>query len=444
MTVIVNSNFQGCYLSGKSYTEIRRFIFIGSAGSGVTTAIPNFKQKDVTVIGMSVAPGFAPNDDCIYENVAFQGAATTGTIFGGARSSLKNCKISNAAFNLALSTGLQVEKLVSNRSPSYGLIFTSGSCRQGYNINGVVINNAATADLRCATDGVSIKAYESTLNGTTKLSTTGGAIICQNYNGDTAAVLGSQGGTTYSRDVTTLDTGASSSIRLLINSSSFNTLFPLFWELPTYNHTIASISGNACTVSMRIKKTHATNIAGRLEVKRGVILAADATTDLPSDTNWNTVTVSFTPTADGPVEVYIELWSTATTESIYIDPDSLVFTMGGVSYSNTNHRWNYGLPVTDFRANYSDPAIANVRSGTAYKYEANANNKTGTCAVPAAANVLLGVAVDATTGTFNEAARNVDPGVANVKLATNYKIQNASLTGTLAGGGGASPAYFIS
>jgi hypothetical protein len=90
----------------------------------------------------------------------------------------------------------------------------------------------------------------------------------------------------------------------------------------------------------------------------------------------------------------------------------------------------------DVRANYSDPAIANVRSGTSYKYESNANNKTGTCAVPAASNVLLGVAVDATTGTFDEASRNTDPGEANVKLGTGYKIQNVNKTGTLIGGGG--------
>jgi hypothetical protein len=277
--------------------------------------------------------------------------------------------------------------------------------------------------------------YDATLNSTTKLSIAAGGLICQNYNGDSAAVIGGEVGITYSRDTATVDSGASASLRLLVNSSSFNTTFPLFWSLLTYNHTYGSISGNACTVSMRVKKTHATNIAGRLEVKRGVILASDAVTTLPSDTNWNTVTVSFTPTADGPVEVYLELWATSTTDSIYIDPDSLVFTMGGVSYSNTNHRFNYGLPTTDLRFNYSDPAIANVRSGTTYKYEANANNKTGTCAVPAASNVLSGVAVDATTGTFDEAARNTDPLEANVKTGTNYKIKNVSKTGTYGGGG---------
>jgi hypothetical protein len=81
------------------------------------------------------------------------------------------------------------------------------------------------------------------------------------------------------------------------------------------------------------------------------------------------------------------------------------------------------------------PVVGNVRSGTSYWL--NGSNVTGTCAVPAASNVLSGVSVDATTGTFDEAARNTDPGIANVRSGTNYKIQNASLTGTMAAGGSA-------
>lgn len=46
---------------------------------------------------------------------------------------------------------------------------------------------------------------------------------------------------------------------------------------------------------------------------------------------------------------------------------------------------------------YTDPGIANVRSGTGYTY--NSASLTGTCAVPAAGDVKLGVAVDNTVGT---------------------------------------------
>jgi hypothetical protein len=67
------------------------------------------------------------------------------------------------------------------------------------------------------------------------------------------------------------------------------------------------------------------------------------------------------------------------------------------------------------------PAAANVRLGTAV----DAGN--GTAAIPAPGNVKLGVAVDATNGTLE----STDPGIANVRRATSYKIESATLVGTL-------------
>ncbi len=95
---------------------------------------------------------------------------------------------------------------------------------------------------------------------------------------------------------------------------------------------------------------------------------------------------------------------------------------------------------------YSDPGIANVRSGTGYTF--NSVSLTGTCSVPTAANVRLGTAVDATTGTcVVPAAADVksgvsvdattgtllstNPGAANVLAPTPYSINSVSFTGTL-------------
>ena len=206
------------------------------------------------------------------------------------------------------------------------MVFTSGSCRQGYNVRQVVINNSTTADMRCATGGVSIKGYDVTLNSTTKLSIAGGCIIAQNYNGDSAAVAGGQTGLGITRDTSTVDGTAASSLRLLVNANTYVSAFPLYFEGPTYKHS-SSISGASVTVTMRCKKSHATDISARMEVKRGIILASDATTTLTDDTNWNTVSINFTPTADGPIEVYFELWSSSTTESVYVNPESLSVTV---------------------------------------------------------------------------------------------------------------------
>jgi hypothetical protein len=55
MTVIVNSNFSGVPIVGKSYTELRRFIFIGCTGNG-PSGQAFFKQQDVAILGIQATP----------------------------------------------------------------------------------------------------------------------------------------------------------------------------------------------------------------------------------------------------------------------------------------------------------------------------------------------------------------------------------------------------
>ncbi len=95
-----------------------------------------------------------------------------------------------------------------------------------------------------------------------------------------------------------------------------------------------------------------------------------------------------------------------------------------------------GLSVTgtyDGSDRWSDPGESNVRSLTAYKANNTSNNKTGTCAVPSAANTKVGVSVDNTTGTYDGSDRHTDPGIANVRAGQAYKSNSTSdnRTGTL-------------
>ncbi len=263
MSVFVISNFIGSFMVMKNYTELRRCIFIGNGSAG-TSGVAFAKIKDCAVIGAAAAPGqisgtSAP--DCVFENIQLAGtsSATALTIFSGDRSKMIGAKLTNMQPSFLLGEGLQLEDIWVRRSSTYGMIFTSGSCRQGYNARKINVDNAATADLRCATAGTSIKIWDATLSGSTKISTTAGCIMVQNYGGDSAAVLGGANGLTISRDTATVDGTAATSLRLLVNSSSYSSGFPLYWEGPTYKHG-SSINGASVTVSMRIKKTHATNI----------------------------------------------------------------------------------------------------------------------------------------------------------------------------------------
>jgi hypothetical protein len=328
MAVYVVSNFTGACIGMKNYTELRNCIFIGH-GVSSTAGVTFTKMKNVAFIGG--APGqfaTAAATDCRYENVIIAGYAYNAemNIYAPERTRFINTKITCARITAYLCEGLQLENIWVSRSTAYGIIFATGSCRQGYNVSKLKIANAATADLRCSTAGTSIKIWDATLGGSTKISTTAGCIMVQNYGGDTSAVLGSAAGLIISRDTSVVDGTAESSLKLLVNTTTASSLYPLYWQGPTYKHP-ASISGASVTVSMRIKKSHATNILGRLEVKRGVIISADAVTDIPSDTNWNTVSVTFTPSSDGKIEVYFEIWATSSTDYVLINPKSLTVTV---------------------------------------------------------------------------------------------------------------------
>ena len=395
MSVFMISNFVGSPMRLLNFTKVSRCIFIGcNAGGPSGQAFGEF--DNCAFLGVVVSPGvFTGNTDTIFRNIIVAGSPIPGGLFAGERNKYIGIKITSTPATFSLAEGLQAEDIWVRRSASYGLVLSSGSCRQGYNMRKVNVSDSSTADLRCTITGASVKIYDATLSGTNKLSVTAGSVLIQNYNGDSTAVFGAANGIVYSRDTATVDSGASASVRLQVNSNTYSSGFPLYWEIGTYNHALGSINGQSCSISMRLKKSHATNIAARLEVKRGVILAEDAVTTLSDNTNWNTVTVSFTPTADGPIEVYLELWSTATTESVYYDPDSLIVTVAGVTQANKNHRFNYGVPVVDQRANYSDPGIANVKTGTEYKYESSVNNKTGTLSASGAAGYSKGRVVNA-------------------------------------------------
>lgn len=103
-----------------------------------------------------------------------------------------------------------------------------------------------------------------------------------------------------------------------------------------------------------------------------------------------------------------------------ITPTSVALT-GGTGSLNGASRTQY-VAVSNFEGfSYSDPGVANVRSGTGYTY--TGLSKTGTAVIPTAANVRLGTAVDATTGTLDLPAESA------VQSGVTY--DNGTKTGTL-------------
>jgi hypothetical protein len=132
--------------------------------------------------------------------------------------------------------------------------------------------------------------------------------------------------------------------------------------------------------------------------------------------------------------------------------DGLSYTDPGIANVKTGTGYTQaGVSLTgtyDGSDRWTDPGIANVRSGTAYKANSTSNNRTGTAAIPTAANVRSGTSTDATTGTlvvpsaanvktgvsFDTAStgtyegtdRHTDPGESNVRSGTAYKSNSTS------------------
>ncbi len=88
---------------------------------------------------------------------------------------------------------------------------------------------------------------------------------------------------------------------------------------------------------------------------------------------------------------------------------------------------------------WTDPGVANVLSGTAYKANSTSNNRTGTyhdyvSTNPGAANVLSGTGYTINdvsyTGSYHNATYS-DPGVSHVAVGTNYIYADVTQTGLL-------------
>ena len=84
---------------------------------------------------------------------------------------------------------------------------------------------------------------------------------------------------------------------------------------------VACSANNQVTVKVWMKKDHATNVAGRLMCRGGQIagVTSDVSTTKADDTNWEELTINFTPTEAGVVEIEAQAWYVAASSYVYVD-----------------------------------------------------------------------------------------------------------------------------
>lgn len=125
-----------------------------------------------------------------------------------------------------------------------------------------------------------------------------------------------EGGTANTED--TDRSGATGKMwRLVLTSSNRNATYPL--DLPVAQFPYAS--SGLVTVTAWMKKSHATNCNGRLRIKGGQITgySSDLTATLADNTDWQQLTITFTPTDTGVFEVEALAEYVAANANVYID-----------------------------------------------------------------------------------------------------------------------------
>jgi len=125
-----------------------------------------------------------------------------------------------------------------------------------------------------------------------------------------------EGGTANTED--TDRSGATGKMwRLVLTSSNRDATYPL--DLPVAQFPYAS--SGLVTVTAWMKKSHATNCNGRLRIKGGQITgySSDLTATLADNTNWQQLTITFTPTDTGVFEVDALAEYVTANANVYID-----------------------------------------------------------------------------------------------------------------------------
>lgn len=105
--------------------------------------------------------------------------------------------------------------------------------------------------------------------------------------------------------------------KLAISSSNRASYYPLNLSIAK----IAVSANNLVTVKAYMKKDHATNVVGKLVCRGGQIagVSNDVTATKASDTNWEELTITFTPTEAGVVEIDAWAYYSAGNSNVYVE-----------------------------------------------------------------------------------------------------------------------------
>jgi len=124
-------------------------------------------------------------------------------------------------------------------------------------------------------------------------------------------------GATINKQSTTTQSGSGYAWKFAITDSTRTSIYPVKLSIAK----IAVAANKQVTVKAYLKKDHATNVGAKIICRGGQIAGVDSdvSTTKADDTNWEQLTLTFTPTEVGVVEIECHAWYVSGSSNVYID-----------------------------------------------------------------------------------------------------------------------------
>lgn len=125
-----------------------------------------------------------------------------------------------------------------------------------------------------------------------------------------------------STDATTRHTDSGLSWKFELTNFTRISVYPLILKLAE----VYCVGGQAATVSCYLKKSHATNITGAIQVNSVTVSGAEVTytsSAMAENTDWQNMSITFTPDNTGVYKIYGYAWCVNNTGSVYFDDMTL-------------------------------------------------------------------------------------------------------------------------
>lgn len=302
----VNSYGQGIYISNMSNLIFERlslvrfydgYYVVGTSTDNIFT-IPN-------LVGCSNF-GYYDTPGRNIVNIT-NACANAGGILPGLSNKINVQKLEGNIISGIQLTSINFNNVVSassiSNNGSYG-VENTGACNNNKIIAGSISNNGTAAVRNVSGD---MYLFNTTLGGTEFAGATAGydsRVFSTNHDLSGYAYIYTDGGI-IDQIATTFTGGSGAEWRLSVNNTTRDSYYPL--KLPVAQYAVAS--GSLLIVSASMKKSHATDVRGKLVIPGGQLLGVpnDVVATLADNTNEQGLTVSCTPTMSGVLGV--EVWA---------------------------------------------------------------------------------------------------------------------------------------